>query len=57
VGDLRTLSVREQFSGGRASATLKRGAAVDTKKRSGLKIAVADLSMSNELLREKIHRM
>jgi len=48
---------REQFLEGGAANLKAREAAVDNEETQRLKSLVADLSMSNELLREKIHRM
>ena len=53
-----TLSAwREQFLEGGAANLKAREADVDNEETQRLKSLVADLSMSNELLREKIHRM
>lgn len=48
---------REQFLQGGAANLKAREAEVDNEETQRLKSLVADLSMSNELLREKIHRM
>jgi transposase InsO family protein len=48
---------REQFLEGGAANLKAREADVDNEETQRLKSLVADLSMSNELLREKIHRM
>jgi len=48
---------REQFLEGGAANLKAREVAVDNEETQRLKSLVADLSMSNELLREKIHRM
>jgi len=48
---------RDQFLDGGAANLKARGADVDNEETQRLKSLVADLSMSNELLREKIHRM
>ena len=48
---------RDQFLEGGAANLKAREADVDDKQTQRLKSLVADLSMSNELLREKIHRM
>ena len=48
---------REQFLEGGAGNLKAREADVDNEETQRLKSLVADLSMSNELLREKIHRM
>jgi transposase len=48
---------REQFLEGGAANLKAREADVDNEETQRLKALVADLSMSNELLREKIHRM
>ena len=50
-------SWREQFLEGGAAHLKVREANVDNEETQRLKSLVADLSMSNELLREKIHRM
>lgn len=57
-GTAATLSGwREQFLEGGAANLKARQADVDNEETQRLKSLVADLSMSNELLREKIHRM
>jgi transposase len=48
---------REQFLEGGAANLKARAADVDNEETQRLKSLVADLSMSNELLREKIHRL
>lgn len=48
---------REQFLEGGAANLKAREAEVENEETQRLKSLVADLSMSNELLREKIHRM
>ena len=48
---------REQFLEGGAAHLKVREANVDNEETQRLKSLVADLSMSNELLQEKIHRM
>ena len=48
---------RDQFLDGGAANLKAREADVDNEETQLLKSLVADLSMSNELLREKIHRM
>jgi len=48
---------REQFLEGGAANLKAREVDVDDEETQRLKSLVADLSMSNELLREKIHRM
>src|SRR5229473_3267609 len=48
---------REQFLEGGAANLKAREVAVDNEETQRLKSLVADLSMSNELLREKIHRL
>ena len=48
---------REQFLEGGAANLKAREADVENEETQRLKSLVADLSMSNELLREKIHRM
>src|SRR5487761_826747 len=48
---------RDQFLEGGAANLKAREADVDNQETQRLKSLVADLSMSNELLREKIHRM
>jgi len=48
---------RDQFLDGGAANLKAREADVDNEETQRLKSLVADLSMSNELLREKIHRM
>ena len=48
---------REQFLEGGAANLKAREADVDNEETQRLKSLVADLSMSNELLREKIHRL
>jgi len=48
---------REQFLEGGAANLKVREADGDNEETQRLKSLVADLSMSNELLREKIHRM
>ena len=48
---------REQFLEGGAANRKAREVDVDDEETQRLKSLVADLSMSNELLREKIHRM
>ena len=48
---------REQFLEGGAAHLKAREAEVENEETQRLKSLVADLSMSNELLREKIHRM
>ena len=48
---------REQFLEGGAANLKVWEANVDNEETQRLKSLVADLSMSNELLREKIHRM
>ena len=48
---------REQILEGGAANLKVREANVDNEETQRLKSLVADLSMSNELLREKIHRM
>jgi transposase len=48
---------RDQFLEGGAANLKAREADVDNEETQRLKSLVADLSMSNELLREKIHRM
>ena len=48
---------RERFLEGGAAHLKVREANVDNEETQRLKSLVADLSMSNELLREKIHRM
>jgi transposase len=48
---------RDQFLEGGAANLKAREVAVDDEETQRLKSLVADLSMSNELLREKIHRM
>jgi transposase-like protein len=48
---------REQFLEGGAANLKAREVDVDNEETQRLKSLVADLSMSNELLREKIHRM
>jgi len=50
-------SWREQFLEGGAANLKAREADVDNEETQRLKSLVTDLSMSNELLREKIHRM
>jgi len=50
-------SWRDQFLEGGAANLKAREADVDNEETQRLKSLVADLSMSNELLREKIHRM
>jgi len=47
----------EQFLEGGAVNLNAREADVDNEETQRLKALVADLSMSNELLREKIHRL
>jgi transposase len=47
----------EQFLEGGAANLKAREADVDNEETQRLKALVADLSMSNELLREKIHRL
>jgi transposase-like protein len=48
---------RDQFLEGGAANLKAREADVGNEETQRLKSLVADLSMSNELLREKIHRM
>ena len=48
---------REQFLEGGAANLKAREAEVENEETQRLKSLVADLSMSNELLREKIHRL
>jgi len=48
---------RDQFLDGGAANLKAREADVQNEETQRLKALVADLSMSNELLREKIHRM
>ena len=48
---------RDQFLDGGAANLKAREADVEDEETQRLKSLVADLSMSNELLREKIHRM
>jgi transposase len=48
---------RDQFLEGGAANLKAREADVENEETQRLKSLVADLSMSNELLREKIHRM
>ena len=48
---------RDRFLDGGAANLKAREADVDNEETQRLKSLVADLSMSNELLREKIHRM
>ena len=48
---------RDQFLDGGEANLRAREADVDNEETQRLKSLVADLSMSNELLREKIHRM
>lgn len=48
---------RDQFLEGGAANLKAREIDVDDEETQRLKSLVADLSMSNELLREKIHRM
>jgi transposase len=48
---------RDQFLEGGAENLKAREADMDNAETQRLKSLVADLSMSNELLREKIHRM
>lgn len=48
---------RDQFLEGGAENLKAREADMDNEETQRLKSLVADLSMSNELLREKIHRM
>lgn len=48
---------RAQFLEGGAANMKAREADVDNEETQRLKSLVADLSMSNELLREKIHRL
>jgi transposase len=48
---------RDQFLEGGAANLKAREADVDDEETQRLKSLVADLSMSNELLREEIHRM
>lgn len=48
---------RDQFLEGGAANLKAREVHVDNEETQRLKSLVADLSMSNELLREKIHRM
>jgi transposase-like protein len=48
---------REQFLEGGTTNLKAREVNVDNEETQRLKSLVADLSMSNELLREKIHRM
>ena len=48
---------RDQFPEGGAANLKAREVDVDNEETQRLKSLVADLSMSNELLREKIHRM
>jgi transposase-like protein len=48
---------REQFLEGGAANLKAREADVEDEETQRLKSLVADLSMSNELLREKIHRL
>src|SRR5260370_5440356 len=48
---------RDQFLEGGAANLKAREADVDNEETQRLKSLVADLSMSNELLREKIHRL
>jgi transposase len=48
---------RDQFLEGGAANLKTQEADVDNEETQRLKSLVADLSMSNELLREKIHRM
>jgi transposase len=48
---------RDQFLEGGAANLKAREADVDNEETQRLKSLVADLSMSNELLREKIHRI
>lgn len=48
---------RDQFLEGGAANLKAREAGVDNEETQRLKSLVADLSMSNELLREKIHRI
>lgn len=48
---------RDQFLEGGAANLKTREVDVDNEETQRLKSLVADLSMSNELLREKIHRM
>jgi Transposase len=48
---------RDQFLEGGAANLKAREVDVDDEETQRLKSLVADLSMSNELLREKIHRM
>jgi len=48
---------RDQFLEGGAANLRAREADVDNEETQRLKSLVADLSMSNELSREKIHRM
>ena len=48
---------REQFLEGGAANLKAREVDVDNEETPRLKLLVADLSTSNELLREKIHRM
>ena len=50
-------SWRDQFLEGGAANLKAREVDVDNEETQRLKSLVADLSMSNELLREKIHRM
>jgi transposase-like protein len=50
-------SWRDQFLEGGAANLKAREVDVDDEETQRLKSLVADLSMSNELLREKIHRM
>lgn len=48
---------RDQFLEGGVANLKAREAEIDNEETQRLKSLVADLSMSNELLREKIHRM
>jgi transposase len=48
---------RDQFLEGGATNLKAREVDIDNEETQRLKSLVADLSMSNELLREKIHRM
>src|SRR2546422_9773049 len=57
-GNRRDLSGwRDQFLDGGEANLRAREADVENEETQRLKSLVADLSMSNELLREKIHRM
>jgi transposase-like protein len=48
---------RDQFLAGGEANLKARETAVENEESQRLKSLVADLSMSNELLREKIHRL